>query len=144
MIAGAGLLAAFLVVERRVAEPVLPLWVFSRPLLVTTSLVAFGTGAVLLGLTSYIPTYLVRALGATPLGAGASIAAIMIGWPVAATLSGRFYLKFGFRFTALGGLTLVILAVAGLAVFSTPSLVWVAVCCAWSPGWGSASRRRPS
>jgi len=62
---GAVLLALFLMVERRAEEPVLPLWIFTRRLLVTTSMTAFGTGAVLLGLTSYVPTYLVRKLKTT-------------------------------------------------------------------------------
>ena len=50
---GADLLIAFVVVERRAAEPVLPLWVFSRRLLCATTIVAFGVGAILMGLTSY-------------------------------------------------------------------------------------------
>ena len=39
---GVVLLAAFVVVERRAAEPVLPLWVFSRRLLCATTVVGFG------------------------------------------------------------------------------------------------------
>ena len=35
--AGAALLAAFALVERRAAEPVLPLWVLRRRLLATTT-----------------------------------------------------------------------------------------------------------
>jgi EmrB/QacA subfamily drug resistance transporter len=127
---GGLLLVAFLLVERRAAEPVLPLWIFTRRLLVTTSMTAFGTGAVLLGLTSYIPTYLVRTLGLSPLVAGLSIAAILAGWPLAATFSGRFYLNIGFRRTAVLGLGLVVAALAGLAwVAPTPSLLWVTVLC---------------
>ena len=61
---GIVLFAAFLMVERRAAEPVLPLWAFSRPLLLTTTLLAFAVGAVLIGLTSYIPTYLESASSA--------------------------------------------------------------------------------
>ena len=126
---GSLLLVIFLFVERKAAEPVLPLWVFSRRLLLSTSLVSFGVGAVLLGLTSYIPTYLVRTLGVSPLVAGASIAAIMVGWPIAATLSGRFYLKIGFRNTALIGLSLIVVATGLLTLFSgTPQLATVTAC----------------
>jgi multidrug resistance protein len=55
--AGAALLVAFVFVERRAAEPVLPLWVFSRRLLCVTTIVAFGVGAILMGLT-HTPTFL--------------------------------------------------------------------------------------
>ena len=130
LVGGALLLGAFLWVERRAAEPVLPLWIFQRRLLVTTSVGGFGTGAILLGLTSYIPTYLVKTLGLSPLVAGFSVAAILAGWPLAATYAGRFYLKIGFRRTAVIGLSLVVAAVTGLSLtVGSPSLLWVTVFC---------------
>ncbi|TBN58594.1 MFS transporter [Glaciihabitans arcticus] len=128
--AGATLLVAFVLAERRAAEPVLPLWVFARPLLLTTSLIAFGTGAVLIGLTSYVPTYLEGATGASPLLSGLALAALTIGWPIAATFSGRFYLRIGFRNTALVGMVFVIVGAAILAATaSMPSIIIVAVSC---------------
>ena len=42
---GAALFAAFILVERKAAEPVLPPWVVSRRLLATTAMVSFGVGA---------------------------------------------------------------------------------------------------
>jgi len=55
-LAGVSLLA-FLRVEQRSAEPVLPLWVFRRRVLVGGNLTALGVGALLIGLSSYVPTY---------------------------------------------------------------------------------------
>ncbi len=49
---GAACIAGFVAVERRTADPVLPLWVLSRRLLLTTTLVSLGVGAVLIGLSS--------------------------------------------------------------------------------------------
>jgi EmrB/QacA subfamily drug resistance transporter len=130
LVGGTVLLVAFFFVEGRAAEPVLPLWIFTRRLLATTSLAAFGVGAILLGLTSYIPTYLERTLGIEPLVAGLAMAAILVGWPLAATLSGRIYLKIGFRKTAIIGMTFVIAALAGLLVtVGVPSLWWVTLFC---------------
>lgn len=127
---GAVLLTAFIVVERHAAEPILPLWVFSRRLLLTTTLVGLGVGAVLIGLTSYVPTYLEGALGVTPLVSGLALAALTIGWPISATLSGRFYLRIGFRTTALLGMSITIVGALTLAVFGRhPSLFIVAVSC---------------
>ena len=63
---GAVLLVAFVFVERRAAEPILPLWVLSRRLLVTTTLISLGVGAILIGLTSYVPTYLEGGIGSPP------------------------------------------------------------------------------
>src|SRR5690348_9123485 len=42
---GALLFVLFVLAERRAAEPVLPLWVVSRRLLLTTTLISFGVGA---------------------------------------------------------------------------------------------------
>ena len=72
-------------VERRAAEPILPLWVFSRRLLCATTIVAFGVGAILMGLTSYVPTYLEGSLHVQPVVAGLALAALTLGWPATAS-----------------------------------------------------------
>jgi MFS family permease len=104
---GVVLLVVFWAVERRVADPVLPLWLLRDRLIVTTSLVAAGVGAVLIGLTSYVPTYVQDALGTGPLIAGFALATLTLGWPMSASQAGRIYLRLGFRATALIGSVLV-------------------------------------
>ncbi|BDZ48310.1 MFS transporter [Frondihabitans sucicola] len=127
---GAVVLAAFLVVERRAAEPVLPQWVFSRRLLLTTSLISFGVGAIILGLTSYVPTYLEGAINVSPILAGLALAALTLGWPVSASQSGKLYLRIGFRSTVLIGVGLALVGSALLAVTAgRPNLIVVAASC---------------
>jgi EmrB/QacA subfamily drug resistance transporter len=129
--AGAVLLAGFALVERRAAEPVLPPWVLRRRLLATTTALALGVGVILIGLTSYVPTYLEYALGVEPLVAGLALAALTVGWPISASLSGRlFYLRFGFRPTILIGLGLTVVGTGALALLAhTPSVAVVAITC---------------
>jgi MFS family permease len=105
--------------------------VLRRRLLATTTALALGVGAILIGLTSYVPTYLQGALGTRPLVAGLAVAALTLGWPLSASLSGRlFYLRFGFRPTILVGLGLAVAGTGGLALLaSRPSVVVVAVTC---------------
>ncbi|MCU1413908.1 MAG: putative integral rane transport protein [Microbacteriaceae bacterium] len=127
---GGVLLVVFVLVERRAAEPVLPLWVFSRRVLLTTTLVALGTGAILIGLTSYVPTYLENSIGAPPLLAGLALAALTIGWPISASQAGKIYLRIGFRSTVLIGMSMVVLGPVLLLIFShSPSVITVALCC---------------
>ncbi|MEP6479665.1 MAG: MFS transporter [Rhodoglobus sp.] len=127
---GGLVLVAFVFAERRAAEPILPLWVFSRRLLLTTTLVGFAIGAILIGLTSYVPTYLEGSLNVAPLAAGLALAALTLGWPISAAFSGRFYLRIGFRNTTLIGVAVVLLGTAILAAFArTPSVAIVAVSC---------------
>jgi EmrB/QacA subfamily drug resistance transporter len=128
---GAVLLAVFALAERRAAEPVLPAWVLRRRLLATTTFLALGVGAILIGLTSFLPTYLEYSLGVPPLVAGLALAALTLGWPLSAGLSGRlFYLRLGFRPTVLIGLTLVVAGTGALALLArTPSVIAAAVSC---------------
>lgn len=126
--AGIVLLVAFVLVERRAAEPVLPLWVFGRPLLRSTNLVGLAVGAALIGLTAFVPTYLVVGIGVSPLVAGLALATLTIGWPIAAALAGRLYLRIGFRSTAIIGSVLVVLGTVGLALLGPyPSVLAVAL-----------------
>jgi EmrB/QacA subfamily drug resistance transporter len=112
---GALLFAAFAQVQRRVAEPVLPLWVFRRRILVVSSLVSLAVGAVLLGLTSYVPTFVQSVVGTGPLVAGFALATLTVGWPISASQSSKLYLRIGFRATGLIG--------GGLAIAGTVLMV---------------------
>ena len=128
--AGAVLLAVFFVVERRAPEPILPMWVFSRRLLCATTIVAFGVGAILMGLTSYVPTYLEGSLRVQPIVAGLALAALTIGWPATAAIAGKLYLRWGFKRTAVLGASLVIAGASGLAALAhRPNVASVAVVC---------------
>ena len=129
-VVGGLMLAAFVLVEQRAAEPVLPLWVFSRRLLLTASLIAVAVGVILIGLTSYVPSFLEALLGVSPLVSGLSLAALTIGWPISASQSGRLYLRLGFRTTALIGSSIATIGVAILVWVSTdPSVVGIAASC---------------
>jgi len=93
----------FIQVERRAAEPVLPLWVFRHRVILPAILSALVVGVLLIGLTSYIPLYAQGVLGHGALMAGFALAALTLGWPLSASNAGRLYLSIGFRNTMLIG-----------------------------------------
>jgi len=114
MFAAAGLLlVAFVLVERRAAQPILPMWLFGHRVVGTAMLISLLVGVLLLGLTSYVPLFAQGVLGTGAVTAGFALAAMTIGWPVAATTAGRLYLSIGFRRTMLIGS---VLAAAGAAL----------------------------
>jgi EmrB/QacA subfamily drug resistance transporter len=121
---GLALLGLFWFVERAAAAPVLPLWVFRRRLLVVSGAISAGVGAILLGLTSYVPTYVQEVIGKGPLVAGFALATLTLGWPVAASQSGRIYLRIGFRGCALIGTTIVLIGSALLLLLGRDSNVY--------------------
>src|SRR4051812_33057565 len=125
IILGAGivLLGVFGLVERHVADPVLPLTLLRDRLIITTSLVSAGVGAVLIGLSSYVPTFVQVVLGFGPLVGGFALAALTIGWPISASQAGRVYLRVGFRGTALIGAATVVFGSALLLILDRDSSV---------------------
>ena len=123
-VAGVLALVAFVGVERRAPEPVVPLWVFRRPVLVGGALVQFGVGALLIGLDSYVPVFAQGVLGASAVVAGFALGAMTVGWPLAATFSGRLYLRIGFRDTALVGGVVLLLSMAWGVTLAASSGLW--------------------
>jgi EmrB/QacA subfamily drug resistance transporter len=123
-------LAVAVLIETRAAEPILPLRMLGRRLVLTTTLVSAGVGAVLIGLTSYVPNFLERSAGAPPIVAGLAVAALTLGWPLAASNAGRLYLRFGFRPTVLlGALISVVAAAALFLVTPAASIALTAIAC---------------
>jgi MFS family permease len=136
---GIAAVVGFVLVERRAAEPVLPLEMFRRRIVLSAAVIACAIGAATIGLSSYVPTYLETTVNAAPLLAGLAVAALSLGWPIASSLSGRLYLRWGFRATVLIGIS--ISAVGGIVLASfgmTPSVVVVSIACfvvGWGFGW---------
>jgi hypothetical protein len=93
----AAALAAFVAVERRAKEPLLPLDLFKDRVLAASSATGALVGAAMFATTSFLPLYAQALLGATPTGAGSTIATMAVGWPIASAISGRLIPRFGFR-----------------------------------------------
>lgn len=124
------LLAVFVLVEQRAPEPVLPLRALAHRVLVSGNLSQAGVGVMLTGLSSFVPTFVQHVLDTGPVVAGMAIGSLTIGWPIAATLSGRVYLRIGFRDTALLGSVLATAATAGSLLWGPGTSVWwVALTC---------------
>src|SRR6185503_1113248 len=99
-VAAAVLLVVFVRVEQVAEDPILPLWLFRRRILVAASFVGLAIGAMLIGPTSYVPTYAQGVLGFGAVAAGLAMGAMTVGWPISATISPKIYLRIGYRATA--------------------------------------------
>ncbi|MGK8489010.1 MDR family MFS transporter [Nocardia asiatica] len=127
---GAILLTLFGLVERRARNPILPLWVFTRRVVIASSLVSVLIGAILVGAVSYVPTFTQGVLGTGALVAGLTVGALTLGWPLAASQAGKLYLRFGFRTTALLGSGSAALGAASTLLITQDSALWqVALSC---------------
>ena len=89
LLAGAAvLMGAFVAVERRVAEPMLPLALFKRPAFTGVQLAAFAVSGSLFSLFLYLTLYLQNHLGLTPFQAGVRYLPITVASFVAAPIAG--------------------------------------------------------
>ena len=113
---GALLLGAWVMVERRAAEPMMPLFVVTRRSLAACNIASLAVGACLLGFSTYIPTWAQGVRGVSPIVSGLTVASITLGWPVSAAKAGALYLRIGFRATAAIG---ALVALTGMALCCT-------------------------
>lgn len=118
------LLSAFVIVARRVSHPIFNLRILRRRIVATSTIASLMIGVIVLGLSTYVPIYAQGVLGAGPLTAGFALAAFTFGWPLTATISGRIYLRVGFRSTALIGSSLVVVGSALTLLLGAGSEVW--------------------
>jgi EmrB/QacA subfamily drug resistance transporter len=118
------LLTMFVLVERRAKEPILPFELFSRPVLAISSPVGAIIGGSMLGILTFVPLYAQAILRVTPEQAGSAIGPMMVGWPLASTLSGRLIPRTGFRPLIHVGLFVTASAAMALAVFGTHDTLW--------------------
>lgn len=121
------LVATAVRVERRAAEPIMPRWLWRSRVLTGANLSMIGMGIVMMGPNTYLPTFGQAVLGLGAIAAGFLLATMSIGWPTASALSGRLYLRIGFRDTALCGAVLVVLAAAGFLALPYPGSPWFIV-----------------
>ncbi|WP_312855962.1 MDR family MFS transporter [Nocardioides stalactiti] len=123
---GATLLTVLFVrVELRAADPVLPGWLFRHRVLNAAMVAGFVAGVVMLGVTSYVPVYAQQVLGAGATMAGFAVAALAIGWPFAASTSGRIYLRWGFKACLFLGSGFAALGAVILALVGPDSPLWL-------------------
>jgi EmrB/QacA subfamily drug resistance transporter len=96
-------------VERRAADPVLPLALYRDRLFATATLHGILSGWAMFGSLSYIPLFVQAVMGRSATEAGATITPLMLGWVLASIIGGRLLLKIGYRTVALTGMVLLTL-----------------------------------
>jgi EmrB/QacA subfamily drug resistance transporter len=95
IVGGVVLLAAFLFVESRAAEPILPLEIFRNRVFSVTSAVGFIIGLALFGAVTYLPLYLQDVKGHSPTTSGLLITPMMAGLLITSIGSGQLISRFG-------------------------------------------------
>lgn len=104
LIAGALVLFILLLwVERRAADPVLPLPLFRDPLFATATAHGVFTGWALFGSVSFIPLFVQSVMGTSATQAGITLTPLLLGWVTASIIGTRLMLVVGYRRLGLIG-----------------------------------------
>ena len=90
-------------VERRAADPVLPLPLFRDPLFATATAHGVLTGWALFGSVSFIPLFVQAVLGTSATQAGITLTPLLLGWVLASIIGTRLMLTVGYRRLGLIG-----------------------------------------
>jgi EmrB/QacA subfamily drug resistance transporter len=119
-VAGAALIVAFIFIERRAPEPVLPLHLFKTRVFTTTSIVGFIVGFAMFGAITYLPAFFQVVRGISPTISGLYLLPLMVGLLTMSISSGQIISRTGkYRFfpivgTAMMTLGLFLLHLMGL------------------------------
>jgi predicted MFS family arabinose efflux permease len=116
----AGALAAFVPVERRAREPIVPFRLFAHRMVLAAGVNGFLSGMAMFGAISFVPLFLQHVSGMSATAAGFVLMPFVLGWVAMSIMSARLVLRVGYR----------ALVVAGMACLTVAFLLLTR----WSPG----------
>ncbi len=118
------LFATLWAVERRAANPILPLALFRERLFATSVGHGFLAGFALFGSTSFLPLFAQAVLGVSATGAGATLTPQILAWVCASIVGSRLLLRFNYRSLALLGMSVLVASFAMLTMVNATTPLW--------------------
>ncbi|MCZ2258943.1 MDR family MFS transporter [Sporosarcina sp. G11-34] len=106
---GIGLFVLFIFVERSAKDPMMPFSIWRNPVILYANLVSFATGVIMIGISTYLPTFVTGVMEQPAIIAGFTLTAMSIGWPLASSMAGHLLIRHGtFTVSFVGGLFLML------------------------------------
>jgi EmrB/QacA subfamily drug resistance transporter len=110
-------LGAFLAVEARAPEPLVPLFLFKNRTFAVSAVLLLLTGAGMFGALTLIPLYLQGVTGASARLSGTLMTPMMLAIPISAAFAGQMMTRTGrYKYLLIGG---IVVMVAGMLSFAT-------------------------
>lgn len=147
-------LVLFIRQERRAPDPLMHVELWRSPLIRNANLATLTSGIMMIGVITFLPTFVQGVLGGSALLAGFALSAMTLGWPISAFLAGHRIVQVGVqRLVRAGGVcvlvgTLVIAALSargalpaglgsfligvGLGLLNTTFIVAIQTSVAWT------------
>ena len=103
----AALLAALVVVERRVPQPILPFDLFENRVVARSLIVAFLVGTAMFGAIAFVPLFVQAVMGGSATEAGTSLTPLFLGWVLSSIAGARLSVRTGYRRVTSAGVALI-------------------------------------
>jgi len=132
-------LVAFVAIEKRASDPVLPLPLLQRPLIAVATLTLLLHGMAMMGVLNFLPLQIQGVLGKMPTESGMVIAPMLVGWPLASAMTSKLLMRIGYRKPAWLGAVLTaisLLVLAPLIAMRVPTWVLGIVMFVFGVGMG--------
>jgi EmrB/QacA subfamily drug resistance transporter len=127
IVTGFAALGVLLAYERTISEPMLPLELWRIRVITVGSLGNGTSGAIMMGVSAFLPTYVQGAMGRSPVAGGLVLGAMSVSWALASIGGARLMARTSYRLVAmLGG-----------AALTTGCLVLVSLTPADGPLWAA-------
>jgi EmrB/QacA subfamily drug resistance transporter len=120
--AGIVLGIAFVLVERRAPEPLLPLDLFRNKIVSVSCAAGLVIGALLFAVTIYAPVFMQDVLGSSATNSGALLIPLSAGWVVSSVIVGQLVTRTGrYKIWPIVGSALVLIGIVLLTLLDTSS-----------------------
>ncbi|MDX6312627.1 MAG: hypothetical protein QOF84_5555 [Streptomyces sp.] len=125
-VASVVLLGAFVLVELRAAEPMLPMHLFRNPVFSVCSALSFIVGFAMLGALTYLPTYLQYVDGVSATVSGVRTLPMMVGLLGMSVLSGNIVSRTGrYKVFPIAGMAVMAVGLYLMSTMNRSSGVWL-------------------
>ncbi len=115
-------------VERRAADPVLPVRLFSDRLFTVATLQGLLAGWAMFGSTNFVPLFGQAVMGLSATAAGSMLTPQMLSWVLASIIGSRLLLQIGYRPVSVVGMVLLVIGSFLMTrIAAVPSMVLVVI-----------------
>ena len=119
------MLALLLWHETRAPEPMMPLSLYRIRIIAVANTGNFFIGAMMMGVSAFLPIYVQGAMGRSAVLAGAVLGAVFIGWTSGSITGARLMIRTSYKITALAGSVPVLIGSILLATLSADAnIAW--------------------
>jgi len=117
----AALFVAFVIVERRQTEPILPVDLLAHRVISRTLTVVFLVGVALFGAIAFVPLFVQSVKGGSATQAGQVLTPLFLGWVTMSVIGAKITVRIGYRVVAITGSVLMTLGFIGLTRLNVDS-----------------------